>query len=84
VQAAGSKRRAVGMSPLFVAILFALVCVATFAMGLRVYRTAEPREGVTVAQGRRFGRLLMMAATAMLFFLVAIVIHGDLKLGLSR
>ena len=72
------------MSPLFVAILFALVCVATFAMGLRVYRMAEPREGVTVAQGRRFGRLLMMAATAMLFFLVAIVIHGDLSLGGAR
>jgi len=30
-------------------------------------------------QARRFGRLLMMAATAMLLFLVAAIVHGDLK-----
>ena len=72
------------MSPLVFAILFALVCVGMFLLGLRVFRMAEPRDGATVEQVRRFGRLLMMASTAMLIFLVAIVIHGDLKLGLSR
>ena len=67
------------MSPLVVAILFGLVSAAAFALGLRAYRTTDPREGVTVEQARRFGRLLMMAATAMLLFLVAAIVHGDLK-----
>ena len=72
------------MSPLVFAILFALVCAGCFLLGLRMFRMAEPPSGATVEQVRRFGRLMMMAATAMLIFLVAIVIHGDFKLGLSR
>ena len=67
------------MNPLVVAILFGLVCAAAFGMGLRAYRTAEPREGVTVEQARRFGRLLMMGATALLLFLVAIIVRGELR-----
>jgi hypothetical protein len=67
------------MSPLVVAILFALVCAAAFAFGLRFYRASEPREGVSVEQARRFGRLLMMGSTAMLLFLVAVIVHGDFK-----
>jgi len=67
------------VTPLVVAIAFGLVCAAAFAMGLHAYRTASPREGVTVEQARRFGRLLMMATTAMLLFLVAAIVHGDLK-----
>lgn len=67
------------MSPLVVAILFALVCAAAFAMGLRFYRAAEPREGVSVEQAKRFGRLLMMGATAMLLFLVAVIVRGEFK-----
>jgi hypothetical protein len=67
------------VTPLVVAIAFGLVCAAAFALGLRAYRTAAPREGVTLDQARRFGRLLMMASTAMLFFLVATIAHGDLK-----
>jgi len=66
------------VSPL-VAIAFGLVCAATFALGLRAYRTTEPRDGVTIDQARRFGRLLMMASTALLLFLVAAIFHGDLK-----
>jgi len=41
---------------------------------------AEPPSGTTVEQVRRFGRLLMMASTAMLLFLVAVIVHGDLPL----
>ena len=67
------------MTPLLVAILFALVCAAAFAIGLNFYRSAAPREGVTVDQARRFGRLLMMAATAMVLFLVAVIVRGDFK-----
>ena len=67
------------MSPLVVAIAFGVICAAAFAMGLRAYRTTEPRDGVTVEQAQRFGRLLMMAATAMLLFLVAVIFHGDFK-----
>jgi uncharacterized membrane protein SpoIIM required for sporulation len=67
------------VTPLVVAIAFGLVCAAAFALGWRAYRTADPREGVTVEQAQRFGRLLMMAATAMLLFLVAAIVHGDLK-----
>ena len=64
---------------LIVAILFALVCAGAFAVGLRFYRTAEDREGVSVAQAQRFGRLLMMASTALLLFLVAVIVRGELK-----
>ena len=68
------------MSPLVVAILFALVCVGAFLVGLRFFRMAEPPGRASVEQVRRFGRLLMMASTAMLLFLVAIIVHGDLPL----
>ena len=54
------------MSPLVFAILFALVCAGMFLLGLRAFRMAAPPSGATVEQVRRFGRLLMMAATAML------------------
>ena len=67
------------MSPLVVAILFGLVAAGTFALGLRAYRVTEPREGVTVEQSRRFGRLMMMASTALLLFLVAVIVRGELK-----
>ena len=72
------------VSPLLVAILFALVCVAAFLFGLRFFRMAEPPGGASVEQVRRFSRLLMMAATAMLIFLVAIIVHGDLPLSGAR
>ena len=68
------------VSPLVFAILFALVCAGAFLVGLRFYRMAEPPSGTTVEQVQRFGRLLMMASTAMLLFLVAVIIHGDLPL----
>lgn len=68
------------VSPLVVAVLFALICIGAFVVGLRFYRSAEPPSGTTIEQVRRFGRLLMMASTAMLLFLVAIVIHGDLPI----
>lgn len=63
--------------------LWALACIGAFALGLRFYRMAEPTGEVTLQQARRFGRLLMMAAAAMLLFLVAALIHGELKLGQS-
>jgi hypothetical protein len=68
------------VSPLIVAVLFALVCVGMFLVGLKFFRMAEPPSGTTVEQARRFGRLMMMAATAMLLFLVAVIIHGDVPL----
>jgi hypothetical protein len=40
---------------------------------------AEPPAGASREQVRRFGRLMMMAATAMLLFLGAVIVHGDLK-----
>ena len=67
------------MSPLVIAIGFGLICLAAFAVGWRAYRAASPRDGVSVEQARRFGRLLMMAATALLLFLVAVIVRGDLK-----
>jgi hypothetical protein len=67
------------VNPLAFAILFGLVCAGTFLMGLRAYRATDPREGVTVGQSRRFGRLLMMGSTAMLLFLVAIIVRGEFK-----
>jgi hypothetical protein len=67
------------VSPLLIAILFGLLSVGAFALGLKAHRATQPREGVTVEQSRRFGRLLMMAATALLFFLIAVIVRGDLK-----
>jgi uncharacterized membrane protein SpoIIM required for sporulation len=64
---------------LIVAILFALVCAGAFAVGLRFYRTAEDRDGVSIAQAKRFGRLLMMASTAMILFLIAVIVRGDFR-----
>jgi hypothetical protein len=72
------------MSPLVFAILFGLVCAGAFLMGLRFFRMTQSPGGATVEQVRRFGRLLMMAATAMLIFLVAIIVHGDLPLSGAR
>jgi len=69
----------VPVSPLLFAILFALVCVGAFLVGLRFYRMTQPPEGTTVEQVRRFGQLTMMASTALLLFLVAIIVHGDLN-----
>ena len=66
------------MSPALFAVLFALVCLGGFGVGLRVYHTAEPPSGTTVEQAHRFGRLLMMASTALFLFLVAAIVHGDL------
>lgn len=66
------------MSPLLIAFLFGLVCLAAFLVGLRFFRMAEPPSGATIEQVRRFGRLMMMASTAMLLFLIAVIIHGDL------
>ena len=65
------------ISPLIVAILFALVCAAMFLVGLKFFRMAEPPSGTTIEQAQRFGRLMMMGATAMLLFLAAVIIHGD-------
>ena len=67
------------MSPLLGIGLWALVCAAAFLVGLRFFRMAEPPGEITVDQARRFGRLLMMSATAMLLFLVAVIVRGDLK-----
>lgn len=71
------------VTPLVFAILFALVCAAMFLAGLRFFRLAEPPAGASIAQVRRFGRLMMMAATAMLLFLGAVIVHGDLKVQLG-
>ena len=50
------------MSPLVFAILFALVCVGAFLVGLRFFRMAKPPGEASIEQVRRFGRLLMIAA----------------------
>ena len=71
------------MNPLLFIAAWVLVCLGAFALGLTFYRTAEPRGEISVAQAKRFGRLLMMAATAMLLVLGALWFHGDLK-GLAR
>jgi hypothetical protein len=68
------------MTPTFVVALFAFVCVSAFLVGLRFYRMTEAPSGTTVEQTRRFGRLLMMASTGLLLFLIAIIVHGDLRL----
>jgi hypothetical protein len=60
-------------------LLFALVCAGGFAVGLRFFRMSEPPAGATLDQVRRFGRLLMMSTTAMLVFLVVLVVRGDIK-----
>ena len=60
--------------------LYALVSVGAFLLGLRFFRMNRPPEGVTGDQAKRFGRLLMMAATALIIFPVAAWLHGDLKL----
>jgi hypothetical protein len=67
------------VSPLAFVILYVALSAAAFLAGWSFTRTAEPRGAVSVAQARRFGRLLMMAATALIFFLVALWLHGDLK-----
>ena len=67
------------VSPLLIAILFGLLSVGAFALGLKAYRVTTPSEGVTVEQSRRFGRLMMMAATALLLFLVAVLVRGEFK-----
>ena len=73
------------MSPILVVIAFAAICAAAFAVGLRFYRMTEaPGADVSVAQARRFGRLLMMAATGMLLFVGAAWLHGDLKFGAAQ
>ena len=72
------------VSPLVFAILFALVCVGAFLVGLRFFRMAEPPGGASIEQVRRFGRLLMMASTAMFLFLIAVIVHGDLPLNGAR
>jgi hypothetical protein len=71
------------VTPLIFAILFGLVCAGAFAVGLKFYRMTEPPAGATVEQVRRFGRLMMMAATAMLLFLGAVIAHGDFKVELG-
>jgi hypothetical protein len=73
------------MSPLAFLGLYVLACLGAFALGLRFVGAREEKPGVTVDQSRRFGRLLMMTATALLIIPVAAWLHGDLKLqGLSR
>ena len=71
------------MNSLLVLALWILVCLGAFAVGLNFYRSTAPRGEISVDQARRFGRLLMMAATAMLLFVGALWFHGDLK-GLAR
>jgi len=70
------------MSPLVYLGLYGLVCVAALAFGFTISRSAPP-EGVTPEQAQRFGRLLMMGATALIIFPVAAWLHGDLQLGLG-
>ena len=68
------------MNPALFAVLFALVCAGGFFVGLRVFHMSEPPSGTTVEQAHRFGRLLMMASTALFLFLVAAIVHGDLSI----
>jgi hypothetical protein len=72
------------MSPLVFLALYALACAGAFALGLKLLRAKEDKPGVTVGQSRRSGRLLMMAATALLIVPVAGWLHGDLKLEALR
>jgi len=74
----------VPISPLFLGG-YALLCAAAFLLGLKYFRTTTPpAEGISLDQSRRFGRLLMMAATALLIFPIALWFHGDLKLEALR
>jgi uncharacterized membrane protein SpoIIM required for sporulation len=68
------------MNPQIIVAFFAFVSAGGFLVGLRVYRMAEPPSGTTAEQTRRFGRLLMMASTGVFLFLVAAIVHGDLRL----
>jgi uncharacterized membrane protein SpoIIM required for sporulation len=67
------------VSPVVIVVAFALISAGAFAMGLRFYRADAPREGASVAQQQRFGRLLMMSSTAMILLLVAALVRGELK-----
>ena len=67
------------VSPLLFIGFYVAVSAAAFLVGLRMVRTTEPREGVTIEQARRFGRLMMMGATVLIVFLAALWFHGDLK-----
>jgi len=67
------------VSPLAFIAIYVVLSLGAFVVGLRFFRMAEPRGEISVDQARRFGRLLMMAATAMLLFLGAAWFHGDLK-----
>jgi len=73
----------VPISPIVFAVVFAVVCAGAFLVGLKFYRMAEPPEGASLDQVKRFGRLMMMASTAMLLFLVAVIVRGDLKVQLQ-
>jgi hypothetical protein len=68
----------VPVSALLVPILFGLACAAAFLVGLRFFRTTEPRGDITVEQARRFGRLMMMSSTAMFLFMIVLIVRGDL------
>jgi hypothetical protein len=72
------------VSALIFIALWMLVCVVAFLFGLRFYRMKEPSGDITVAQARRFGRLLMMAASAMVLFAVASFFHGDLGIRAAK
>ena len=67
------------MNPLIFIGFWVLICVGAFLVGLRFFRMTEPRGEITPEQAQRFGRLLMMASTAMLLFIGAAWLHGDLK-----
>jgi D-alanyl-lipoteichoic acid acyltransferase DltB (MBOAT superfamily) len=68
------------VSPFAFLAFYLVACAAAFVVGLRFFRmSAPPNESVSVDQARRFGRLLMMAATMMLVFIGALWFHGDLK-----
>ena len=67
------------VSPILFIGVWLLICLAAFAVGLRFYRMTEPKGGVTVEQARRFGRLMMMAASALVLFVIAAFVHGDLN-----
>jgi len=69
----------VPVNPIAFIALWVAVCVGAFLVGLRFFRMTEPRGEITPEQAKRFGRLMMMSATAMLFFLGAIWLHGDLE-----
>ena len=69
------------MSTPAVLVVYGLLCAGAFAIGWRIFRAKQHPEGVTPEQAKRFGRLLMMAATALLILPVAFWLHGDLRLG---